>query len=63
MKYSHPRATSDLQLKTLSTRWTTRDSPPSILRGNVTRFAPQKALKLIAWCESTFDERVVVWRL
>ena len=32
------------------------------LEGSVTRFAPHKALKLIAGCKSTFDERVLVRR-
>ena len=33
------------------------------IRGNVTKFAPQKALKFIARGKLTFDERVVVQRV
>ena len=35
----------------------------SILRCYVTKFAPHKALKLIASCKSTFNERSVVHRV
>ena len=31
--------------------------------GHVTKFAPHKALKLIAWGKMTFDERVVLHRV
>ena len=53
----------DLDLGEVTTRWSMRVSLPSNLQGDVTKFAPHKALKLIAWGQLTFDERVVVRRV
>ena len=41
---------------------TSRVSFPSILRGNATKFAQHKALKVIACDKLTFDERVIFHR-
>ena len=46
-----------------STRWSTRVSFPLNLGCYVTKFAPHKALKLIAWFKLTFDEMVMVSRV
>ena len=38
-------------------------SVPPNLEGQVTKFAPHKALKLIAWCKLTFDEKFELHRV
>jgi len=47
----------------LAARWCSRVSLVQVFERNVTKFAPYKVLKLIAWGKLTFDERVVLHRV
>ena len=46
----------------VSTRWSSKVSIPLESAGLVTKFASHKALKSIARCKLTFDDRIVLHR-